>query len=202
MFEKTSRMSLFKKKYYGEIGDNKIKLVDEFEVTIPNYKFDDVLSKRCGQKWFRGNYIHDLLKDGTFKDVSYELVPEEKYVVKIFRIGKWSPEYSNPFREGSVSESGAIKIEDCLSFLKKQKAYMVGLQGLMLLGDCVDQKIMKDKPIISLDLPGKLTWGAFDRIPVLGIEGGERYIDFGEPPFLFDPGINLLCINDFEPHFA
>lgn len=111
--------------------------IAEFELTVPaDYNQDtqiDVFAKKIKPD----KSIVEFSKDFTsanFLKATNRLIPGKIYVVKIFPVST----------NGSSSES-------CLSFLKNQRAILVGAQGLTLIYELAKSKLPKDKWIVSFD---------------------------------------------------
>lgn len=194
---KESTNIFFKKKNYGSIKSNKIKLVNEFKVSIHEYKFHSIVYNKCQEKWFEQNRVlgRNFFLDSNFSKVSHKLIPNKIYKIRIFRIGEWVNESISHNMNWGTSMEG-VATNDCINFLKEQKAYLIGMKGLMLLDDYIDKKILKSKPLISLDEKENMVIGSLPRIPLLGFDF-EKYYSICDDS-LFDPGVHILSVTDME----
>jgi hypothetical protein len=158
--------------------------IREFELTVPeDYNHDtqiDAFGKKT-KKLKNTYYYNDDFTSENFANASNKLQPGKTYKVKIF-----------PILETVASE-------DCMAFLRKQNAILVGGQGLTLTQDLKKDEFPIGKGTISFDEKDNLWEDADGRhgVPFVG-----RYSDgdwafrlgyFGDPWF---SDYVLLCFCD------
>lgn len=126
----------------------------EFELTVPtDYNHDkqvDQFAKKV-KKEKTTYYFNDALTSKNFANATNKLQPGKTYKVKIFPI------------------MSAISSEDCMAFLRKQNAILVGAQGMALLYNLHKDQLPKGKWSISFDEKESL-WkdsGGSRRVPVV-----------------------------------
>lgn len=123
-------------------------LLSSFMLTVPNdYKHFTQLAniaKFVKDKSEKICFCNNNITDKNFAGVTQQLVPGKNYVVKIFAIKK-----------------NIISSEDCLTFLDKQKAILVGAQGLFLTSQLMKNEFPVDKWVVSFDKKDKL-WKDID----------------------------------------
>ncbi len=128
-------LNAFLKKY--AIVDQRFgSALAEFDLTVPtDYNHDTIIDdqKKKLKKLENTYYYNDDLTSKNFANASVKLVPGKTYRVKIF-----------PILEGVTSE-------DCTLFLKKQRAILVGGQGVLLANDLKGDEFPIDKWTISFD---------------------------------------------------
>lgn len=97
---------------FNGIDYSSFQKIVEVELIVPeNYDHATQLSKLNPKEF---HYFDRAIQDKKFKNTSNKLVPNKKYVVKIFQLKK------------------TVRSEDCIKFLKGQKAVLVSAQGLSL----------------------------------------------------------------------
>lgn len=110
--------------------------IKEFEFTVPaNYKHDsqlDTFAKKT-KKLSTTHYFNNALTSSNFAKATNKLEPGKTYKVKIFPI---------------LSQ---VSSEDCMTFLEKQNAILVGGQGITLLQDHKAGKFPVGKYTVSFD---------------------------------------------------
>jgi hypothetical protein len=161
--------------------------IKEFELTVSaDYKHDsqiDTFGKKT-KKLKTTYYYNDSLTSENFAKATTKLEPRKTYKVKIFPI---------------ISE---VTSEDCMNFLRKQNAILVGGQGLTLVHDLKSDEFPVNKWTVSFDEKNAL-WKDSDglrRVPFL-----DRYSDGDWGFFLgrfgrdWDGDYCLLCFCDKEP---
>jgi len=108
----------------------------DFEFTVPaDYKHDtqlDTFAKKI-KKLRTTYYFNDALTSANFAKATNKLEPGKTYRVRIF-----------PILETVTSE-------DCMTFLKKQGAILVGGQGITLLQDGKSDQFPVSKWTVSFD---------------------------------------------------
>jgi hypothetical protein len=139
------------------ITDNRIGLpLVEFELTVPSdYDHDKQIdqSRKKAKKERTTHYYNDALISKNFANATNKLEAGKAYKVKLFPF----PILSN------------ISSDDCMAFLRKQNAVLVGGQGSTLLYDLHKDKLPKGKWSISFDAQDALWQDAegYCRIPCL-----------------------------------
>jgi hypothetical protein len=110
--------------------------VKEFELTVPvGYSHDtqiDTSGKKVKKEKTTYYYNNDLTSK-NFAKATNKLVPGKTYKVKIFPILQ------------------TVTSEDCMTFLKKQNAVLVGGQGATLVYDLAKDQLPKGKWTVSFD---------------------------------------------------
>ncbi len=124
-------------KEVGIITDPRFSLLSEHILKVPsNFSLDMCLQKtrhiRHKNIKHKGRFpkilLDEMVRDNNFAKVTHKPEPLKKYKVRRFVI-----------REEATAK-------DCISFLEKQKALLVGMQGLVLFIDIVKkQKIFSHK---------------------------------------------------------
>lgn len=160
--------------------NEEFELKYEFDFITPaNYKAESVIAK------FNNSFVpeHDEcwahISQQGFKNVSYCLVPDKKYRVKIF---------------ARIKVCGLFTSDQALCFLKKQNALLVGAQGLVTLFKDMPEKV----GILSLDERERL-WldGEHVKAPfgVWGRSEGRR-LRLGYFDGTWDETFHLLCVTE------
>jgi len=159
-------------------------VIKEFEFIVPiDYKHDtqlDTFAKKT-KKLSTTYYFNGALTSANFAKATNKLIPGKTYKVKIFPIL-------------SLVTSG-----DCMTFLGKQNAILVGGQGVTLLQENKPDEFPKGKWTVSFDQKDAL-WKDSDgnhRVPRVGAysDGG---FEFNLGYFVSDWGdyACLLCFCD------
>lgn len=128
--------------------------IKEFELTVPaDYKHDsqlDTFGKKT-RKLKITYFYNEELTSKNFAKATTKLEPGKTYKVKIFPI------------------LSTVTSEDCMNFLRKQKAILAGGQGLTLAQDLKADEFSEDKYTVSFDEKNAL-WkdsGGSHRVPRL-----------------------------------
>ena len=158
--------------------------VKEFEFTVPSdYTHDtqlDTFAKKT-KKLKTTYYFNDDLNSKNFANATNKLVPGKTYKVKIFPI------------------LATVTSEDCMLFLKKQNAILVGGQGITVLQDQKPDEFPIGKWTISFDEKETL-WkdaGGRHRVPgVNRISDGVWVFYLGDFERAWGDGHALLCFCD------
>jgi len=127
-------LALLKK--YAVIDQRFGAALAEFDLTVPtDYNHDTVIDdqKKKLKKLKTTYYYNDDLNSKNFAKATNKLVPGKTYIVKIF-----------PILESVTSE-------DCMTFLKKQRAILVGGQGVLLANDLKGDEFPIGKWTVSFD---------------------------------------------------
>jgi hypothetical protein len=131
---KATLIALLKK--YAIIDPRYGSSIAEFDVTVPmDYKHETYIDQESKQakKLKTTYYYNDDLSSKNFASATTKLVPGKTYHVKIFPI------------------LTTITSEDNMNFLKRQRAILVGGQGLMLAQNQHKDKFPKGKWTVSFD---------------------------------------------------
>jgi hypothetical protein len=110
--------------------------IREFELTIPNDYDHDSQIDTSAKKTKNENTTHfynDALTSKNFAKATNKLIPGKTYKVKIFPILQ------------------RVTSEDCMAFLRKQNAILVGGQGATLVYDLAKDQLPKGKWTASFD---------------------------------------------------
>ncbi|MCF7831512.1 MAG: hypothetical protein K9M36_01335 [Candidatus Pacebacteria bacterium] len=144
--------------------------IKDFEFTVPSdYKHDTQLDTFAGKTKLLSTtyYFNDALTSKNFAKATNELEPSKKYRVRIFPI------------------LATVTSEDCMRFLAKQHAILVGGQGLTLLQANKPDEFPVGKYTVSFDEKDSL-WKDSDgyrRVPLVFrcSDGGCWFLlgDFG-----------------------
>ena len=133
--------------------------IKEFEFTVPaDYKHDsqlDTFAKKT-KKLKTTHYFNDALTSANFAKATNKLEPGKTYKVKIFLI------------------LATVTSEDCMTFLGKHNAILVGGQGITLLQDQKADKFPVGKYTVSFDQKDAL-WTDSDgyrRLPDVNRDSG------------------------------
>lgn len=156
----------------------------EFDLIVPvDYNHDTIIDdqKKKLKKLKNTYYYNDELTSNNFANATNKLVPGKTYRVKIF-----------PILEGVTSE-------DCMTFLKKQRAILVGGQGVLLANDLKGDEFPIGKWTVSFDEKEAL-WKDSDGchgVPVVyRHSGGDREFHLGVFEGDWDGGGCLVCFCD------
>ncbi len=181
--EMNTTMSAFLKKY--SIIDQRFgSAIKEFDLTVPaDYNHDTIIDdqKKKLKKLKNTYYYNDDLISKNFANATNKLVPGKTYRVKIF-----------PILESVTSV-------DCMTFLKKQRAILVGGQGVLLANDLKGDEFPVGKWTVSFDEKEAL-WkdsGGRHGVPSVYRHGdGDRSFILGDFERDWDGDIYLLCFCD------
>jgi len=168
-----------------ERQDTRFSLVSTFELTVPvNYVHATCLASFAKRNRKNFYYYNDAITDKNFSKATNELVPGRKFAAKIFQINK------------------RVKSEDCLTFLKKQNAVLVGAQGASLAYELAKEKLPIGKWSVSFDEKEAL-WQDSDgylRVPFLCRDSdGDWHFHLGHFENAWGDDSCLLCFCDFPP---
>lgn len=155
----------------------------DFKVAVPkNYDHATWLgsfAKKHRQEFY---FYHDGVTDANFAKATQKLVPGKTYAVKIFGITQ------------------RVSSEDCLGFLKTQKAVLVGAQGLTLAWEQKKEQLPKGKWMVSFDEKDALpSLDGGHRVPyVHAPSGGDFRLNLGSFGTDWYVADCLLCFCDEE----
>ena len=163
----------------GQFGD---KAIAQFDLTVPaSFNHDtqiDVSAEKAKKQKDTYFYNPDLTSE-NFSKVKIKLIPGEIYLVELF-----------PITEN-------VSSQQCLSYLKNQKALLVGSQGLTLIYDLAKDKLPKDKWIISFASKEELQIGSTGSyVPYIQTYSEGDYA-FRLSDFTYDwilKGLVLVCV--------
>jgi len=181
--EMNTTMGAFLKKY--AIMDQGFgSAIKEFDLTVPaDYNHDTIIDDQKKKlKKLKNTYgYNDDLTSTNFAKATNKLVPGKTYKVKIF-----------PILESVTSE-------DCMTFLKKQHAILVGGQGVLLANDLKGDEFPIGKWTVSFDEKESL-WKDSDgdhRVPdVHRLSDGDRVFNLGIFELDWGGGVCLICFCD------
>jgi hypothetical protein len=158
--------------------------VKDFEFTVPaDYNHDtqlDTFAEKT-KKLPTTYYFNDDLSGENFAKATNKLVPGREYRVRIF-----------PILE-------TVTNEDCITFLKKQGAILVGGQGITLLQDNKADEFPVSKLTVSLDEKDALREDSGGRYGVPCVHRhseGDWGFYLGYFEVGWDGGSCLLCFSD------
>ncbi len=155
----------------------------EFDVTVPmDYNHDTYIDKRGKEvrKLKNTYYYNDALTSANFTKATNKLIPGKTYRAKIY-----------PILETVTSD-------DCMNFLKRQRAILTGGQGVMLAQSQHGDKFPKDKWTVSFDQKEALWKDAdgYHGVPCVGADsdgGFEFYLGYFESDWCADDCLLCFC---------
>jgi hypothetical protein len=166
------------------MADPRFKLANAFDLVVPvGY---DQATRLTNFKAVHGRefgYYNSDITDANFGRATTRLMPGQKFRVKIFQITE------------------TVTSEDCLAFLRSQKAVLVGAQGASLVYELAKSKLPMGRWSVSFDEKDAL-WTDFNgcrRVPYVDRISGDYFrLDLG--CFERDWGGDdcLLCFCDCE----
>ena len=116
------------------VTDDRFTLLKPFSLTVPKeYDHSSQLTSFAKANRQGFVYYNSDITDSNFVRASQRLVPGKTYSVKIFQINK------------------TVSSKDCLGFLRKHKAILVGAQGISLVWEQVKDKFLVSRWIVSFD---------------------------------------------------
>ncbi len=164
--------------------DPRFALSTTFQITVPgNYNHLTQLAsfEKENRKTFY--FYNDNITDANFAKATNKLTPGKTYEVKIFQITK------------------RVFSEDCLAFLKTQKAILVSAQGISVVWQQAKEQFPKGKWTVSFDEKNAFWRGAGGdrRVPSMGQRSdGGWYFALGCFEDGWDGGYVLLCVRDLS----
>jgi len=165
--------------------DLRFELTDTFEVTVPEgYNHASRLTAFGKEHRKAFYYYNDAITDTNYANATTKLVPGRKFQVKVYQI------------------KGTVSSDDCLGFLKSQKAILVGAQGASLAYEQGKDKLPVGRWSVSFDEKEALWKDAvgYRRVPyVYRDSDGDFEFNLGSFEFDWDDGYCLLCFCDLEP---
>ncbi|MCC7004879.1 hypothetical protein IT397_03110 [Candidatus Nomurabacteria bacterium] len=167
-----------------QFTDPRFTLATQFDVVVPSgYNHATRLAefKKAHEKEFY--YYNGDITDKNYAKATTKLVPGRKFKVKVFQITK------------------RVSSEDCLAFLKSQKAVLVGAQGATLAYEQGKDKLPMSRWSVSFDEKDTLWLDAdgYRRVPfVYRHSDGDFYLDLGYFVDDWYGAYCLLCFCDSE----
>ncbi|MDD3102107.1 MAG: hypothetical protein PHE59_03110 [Patescibacteria group bacterium] len=164
--------------------DSRFKLANAFEIVVPK-GYDHatrltVFKATHGKEFY---YYNPEITDKNFDKATTKLLPGRKFKVKVFQITE------------------TVNSEDCLKFLKTQKAVLTGAQGASLVYELAKNKLPKGHWYISFDKKDSL-WiesGGVHRVPgVFRRSDGDFEFYLGNFEHGWDDDCCLLCFCDCD----
>ena len=163
--------------------DSRFPLLTTFQFTVPN-DYSHVTQLESFLKENRKKVCYDdNITDANFVRVTNKLTPGKTYEVKIFGITQRVPS------------------EDCLAFLKTQKAVLVGAQGISVVWQQAKEQFPKGKWIVSFDKKDSLWRDADDshRVPYMDLHlDGDWFFNLGVFEADWDDDYCVLCLRDLS----
>ncbi len=164
--------------------DLRFVLSTTFQITVPgNYDHSIQLASFREESHKKFYSYNDNITDANFARATNKLAPGKTYEAKIFKITE------------------RVTSEDCLAFLKTQKAILVGAQGISVVWQQAKEQFPKGKWTVSFDEKNAL-WrvvGGDHGVPSVGksSDGGWGFhLDCFEADW--DGGVCLLCVRDLS----
>lgn len=163
------------------------RAIKKFKITVPvDYNHDNQvdLSVAKAEEQNTVYFRLDGFSSQSFARATNKLEPGKTYWVKIFPI---------------LSAVNAVDGEDCLAFLRKQRAILAGGQGITLVYDLQKERLPAGKYIVSFDkkeaLPEEVA--GLHAIPRTYVRSdGSINLDFSYFECLLHDDSCLLCICD------
>ena len=165
-------------------ADSRFSLLTTFQFTVPeNYNHSTQLasfSKENRKKFY--SYNSDIT-DANYAKATNKLVPGKTYEAKIFGITE------------------RVTSENCLAFLKTQKAILVGAQGISIAWQQAKEQFPKGKWTVSFDEKDALWRDAVGhhRVPHMSQDSdGDWHFDLGCFEHGWSDDYCLLCVCDLS----
>lgn len=164
--------------------DERFKLVNTFKLTVPtSYDHATQLTSFSKENYKKFSYYNDALTDENFAKITNKLIPGKTYAAKIFQL------------------TTKMSSEDCVVFLKTQKAILVGAQGISLVWQEKKNEFLVGKWIVSFDEKDTLFVDADDypRVPGMNRDSdGGWHFYLGNFEDDWSTAACLLCFCDCE----
>lgn len=159
--------------------DPRFVLSTTFQVTVPNdYGHSTQLASFSKENREKFYHYNDAITDKNFAKATQKLAPGKTYTVKIFQITR------------------RVSSENCLAFLRTQKAILIGVQGISLAWQHARDKFPVGKWTVSFDEREALWEDAVGshRVPYVDRNsGGARSFDLGHFEHDWHGDHCLLC---------
>ncbi len=167
-----------------DITAPRFTLLTTFQLTVPeNYNHQTQLASFAKENKKKFYFYNDSITDGNYAKATNKLTPGKTYEVKIFGITK------------------QMTSEDCLAFLKTQKAILVGAQGISVAWQQAKEQFPKEKWTVSFDEKEAL-WPddvGYRRVPyVFRNSVGAWYFNLGYFEVDWYDVNCLLCVCDLS----
>ena len=168
------------------IADIRFELLTLFELTVPKgYDHNTQLAtflKFAYKESGRFDFCSGNITDTNYFKTTHKLIPGKTYFVKIFGI------------------KNSVTSDDCMAFLKSQRAIFVGAQGISLARQLKKEQFLTTKRTVSFDKK-KALWTddkGYHRMPVMAKSDG--YWEFSLSCFEheLDSYYSLLCFSDLS----
>jgi len=162
--------------------DERFKLVSTFKLTVPkSYNHATQLTSFSKEKRKKFSHYNDALTDENFAKATNKLVPGKTYTAKIFQL------------------TTRMSSKDCVTFLKTQKAILVGAQGISFVWQEKKDEFPVGKWTVSFDEKDALfvDTDGYPRVPfVVRRSGGGWDFLLGDFEFGWSVVNCLLCLCD------
>lgn len=167
-----------------QVKDDRFVLINTFNLEVPaDYNHDTQLASSKRENGREFAYYNEDITDWNFSSATTILRPGREFKVKIFQI------------------KATVSSEDCLEFLRTQKAVLVGAQGLALTRDKRGEELPQDRWTVSFDEKNYLFKDAVGdrRVPNMRrfSDGGWKFI-LGRFGVDWLDGNCLLCFCDLS----
>ena len=171
----------WKEKARKQLAIQKFTLLKSFSLTVPkDYNHNTQLSTLKPKNFY---YFNDAVTDKNFENATQKLVPGKTYTVKIMSIGSRATS------------------DECLDTYKREKAILVGAQGLSLAYQVKKEEFPSGKWLVSFD-EKKALWKDADgylRVPyVIRLSVGDYEFNLGYFESGWNGGYCLLLFCDGE----
>ncbi len=166
------------------IVDPRFTLLTTFQFMVPSdYDHSKQLAPFAEENREKFYSYNDNITDANFAKVTNRLTPGKTYEAKVFGITE------------------RVSSEDCLAFLKTQKALLVGAQGISVVWQQAKEQFPKGKWTVSFDEKDTL-WQDADgsrRVPdVFQDSDGGWHFFLGYFEFDWYDDCCLLCLRDLS----
>lgn len=175
------------KAMYGAVvgeaqAGNRFVLINTFSIVVPvDYKHTTRLASFSKEHRKEFYYYNDTLTDANFAKATTKLEPGRKLKVKVMQI------------------KGTVTSEDCMTYLRSQKAVLVGAQGVSLVYEQKKDELPADRWAASFDEKDSLWEDAagYHRVPNVGCySDGDFEFNLGKFESDWRDGSCLLCFCD------
>lgn len=163
------------------MSDPRFKLANAFDLTVPDgYVHDTRLTTFKTAHGGEFSYLNPGITDENFKQATVKLAPGRKFKIKVFHITE------------------TVTSDDCLIFLRSQKAVLVGAQGASLVYELAKSKLPVNRWSISFDEKDALWYsGGSRRVPGVDRRSDDDFkFDLGYFEDDWGSGSCLLCFCD------
>ncbi len=165
-------------------ADPRFILSTTFQFTVPeNYNHPTQLASFEKENRKKFYFYNDNITDANCAKATNKLIPGKTYEAKIFGITK------------------QVTSEDCLAFLKTQKAILVGAQGISIVWQQAKEQFPKGKWTVSFDEKDALWQDAdgYHRVPRMDqLSVGDWCFVLGYFGDAWDDDYCFLCVRDLS----